>query len=299
MKKHLLTIFLVLFSVALFNCGGDDGEDIAIAAEGTLQANINGEQWVAKQPFANINGEYINIVAINEAGDNLAISVKGTTTGTYSTTDIVDLLPVVNAGLSPANVSINNPTFGSVGPDAPLEGKVTITELDQEAGIISGNFELTLMRFLGQDGDSVLTITDGSFNKIVLQEENMQMPGDNYFTAKVDGNTMSVETATAVLSMGRLVITGVNGAGEGVSLQLPSDITAGSYTFGSYGDTYSATYAPAATSIFSSDSGSFTITEHDTTTKWIEGTFSFEGSPYPSGTGSVTVTEGTFGVSYQ
>jgi hypothetical protein len=54
------------------------------------------------------------------------------------------------------------------------------------------------------------------------------------------------------------------------------------------------------TDSYESDAGSqVTISKHDKTAKRIEGTFNFNGKTFPNGDKNVTVSEGSFAVTYQ
>lgn len=271
------------------------------ADEGTLKAIANDSEWLSVDPVASINESHISIIAKNEKGESLSLVVKSTATGTYKTTaNDEDGLPIFAAALSPKDVGMNNPTFTTQSQQGAMDGQITITEMDLEAGILTGTFEADLVRYLGQDGDSTVVFESGSFNKISLKEEEFQESGNNQFTAKVDGELFSGGATSGVVSFGRLTLSSLKTGGKNISLIVPSDIEPGTYELGSLWETYSASYIASTFSgtSFISNSGSLTISKHDKTNKRIEGTFSFVATPYLSGTGSVTVTEGEFAVSY-
>ena len=301
MKKHFLTAVLGL-SVLAFSCGSEDEDTPGITADqGTLTASVDGEVWLSSNPVASISDKYISIVAVNADGDILSMGVKSTSTGTYQTTTMdADGLPVFNAALTPSNVSMSNGSFSTTSQTGQLNGKITITELDVEAKIISGTFNIEMIRYNGTDGDSSIVFESGSFNKILLEEEDLQSNGTSTLSSKVDGQLFENGSTNSVISFGNLHISSFKSGGEAVTLIMPSDIATGSYSFGTLGSTYTASYAYSTnvSDIYYSASGTLNVTKHDTQGKHIQGTFSFVAKPFPTGVGSVTVTEGAFDVSY-
>ena len=124
------------------------------------------------------------------------------------------------------------------------------------------------------------------------------------FTAKIDGTTLTPTTLTAQNASGFITITAMQTAAtsaKAVIIIMPDDITPGTYSLTESG-TYQATYAGGSGmsgSIYLSSSGTLVITEHNTTTKTIKGTFQFTGVDALGAAADVQVTAGSFTVIYQ
>ena len=111
--------------------------------------------------------------------------------------------------------------------------------------------------------------------------------------------SLNVQKASSVI-----VITATQTSGlfaKVVMLTMPENVVAGTYDFQATGS-YLGSYAGGSGlsgSIFLSTSGKLTITEHNTTTKVIKGTFFFEGKDQLGGAPNAQLTEGAFTVQYQ
>lgn len=121
--------------------------------------------------------------------------------------------------------------------------------------------------------------------------------GNTSFFAKVDGAEFDEQTIIATEATGILGIIASKTDGASITIQLPSDVTAATYDFTTVG--YNATYKQnGATDTTLADSGSITITSHDTAARTIVGTFNFVSTPVASTTPEHTITDGSFSVSY-
>ncbi len=125
------------------------------------------------------------------------------------------------------------------------------------------------------------------------------------FSAKVDGATFNetILNALEFTASSKIVISAsANSSFPAIGLHMPNNIAPGTYTFngstiqGLYnvGQTMNDVYASAI------GTGTLTITSHNTSTKQIEGTFSYVATPAPgnSNTNSFNITEGSFAVDY-
>ncbi len=127
---------------------------------------------------------------------------------------------------------------------------------------------------------------------------------NNSFFAKVDSIEFQETLFTAQEWNGIISITAAeNSSFPSLGLNVPADITPGTYTFSqlsppqssynvgtNWDDMYSA----------ESNTGVLTITTHDESSDYISGTFSFTAIPNPgnSNTNSFEITEGEFSISY-
>lgn len=121
--------------------------------------------------------------------------------------------------------------------------------------------------------------------------------GSTSFFAKVDGVEFDEQTLIATEASGILGIIAQKSDGTSITIQVPSDITAGTYDLSSF--TYNATYTQMSpTTATLADSGSLAITSHDTSARSIVGTFNFVSTPTGATTPEFTITDGSFSVSY-
>lgn len=131
---------------------------------------------------------------------------------------------------------------------------------------------------------------------------------DNTFFAKIDGVDYKPEFVTGFLSTGlnNILLTGNVGTdAETIQISVPSDIAVGTYTDinNALANTFIQMYYSPPNSNNAdddgfADTGSITITAHNTDSKTIEGTFSFVTRPAISSGISWVITEGSFKISY-
>jgi len=109
-------------------------------------------------------------------------------------------------------------------------------------------------------------------------------------TGKINGTAFAWNGESGIID-GFLILEASNAAGlPSIMLSMPANVAAGkSYTMTADGD-YSA-YMITEDDFLDIETGTLTVTEHNTTTKTIKGTFTFKAGKY-------TVTEGTFNYKY-
>jgi len=118
------------------------------------------------------------------------------------------------------------------------------------------------------------------------------------FFAKVEGTEFSETTLEAFILNNKLWVKGTDAETNKLTIGLPVDVVAG--TFDIDPTDYTGTFADNVAPIFlaRADSGSITITAHDTTAKTISGSFNFIATPGGSTSPQYDITEGEFNVSY-
>lgn len=293
MRGRILSLFTLACLSLFIGCGDDDSEEPRAPA-GQLSVRINNELWTSVQAGAELRNGFISLAAIDANGDNVAILLKGEETGLYEIEDLFQ----PGSGI-PDNTVAYTPfggiTFTSAYDIEASGGSATITELDTANNFISGTFEVNLARNIGS-GDSVINLTQGSFNKVELVIEE-DIIGNNEFSAKVDGVSFQPNVIAGTVSIGNIVLNFSKTNGESIALTLPTSVGNGTYTLGGLGSTYSAVYARSASESYFANGGTLTITNHNTASDLIEGNFNFNGTLLLGG-GSVSVTEGSFKVNY-
>lgn len=127
----------------------------------------------------------------------------------------------------------------------------------------------------------------------------------NSFFAKIDGVEFQETLYTALeytQNSTIAIVASENASFPSIGLNIPSDISSGTYNLSGILGTYKGLYnlGNGQDDQFSASSGTLTITSHDTNADFIQGTFSFTASPNlgNSSTNSFNITEGAFAISY-
>jgi len=285
-----------------YNGNGNGGGGNTTSSTGTFKAKINGGAWQAatNNQIASIVDGVINITGISSNGQSVIISTIGDTVGTY------DLSQAAGDGalayLPDYKTATSSFTSNASDDPANANGKLVITKIDTDKKIITGTFEAKVFNFV--DGTSY-TITEGTFELSYVTSITTNNPSSNASSLKatIDGTAWQAETVMGVIANGNIMITGTASNGsKSVGFQLPLSITKGTYKLDFFGLTYIGLYNEGtnvnAMKSFGSTSGSIVITEHNTSTKVIKGTFDFKGEMIT--TGEVRqITAGSFNVTYQ
>ncbi|MFK7834564.1 MAG: DUF6252 family protein [Winogradskyella sp.] len=140
------------------------------------------------------------------------------------------------------------------------------------------------------------------------EEIPASMAGANSFFAKIDGVNYNPPSVTGFRyeSINTILLTGATGTNEEqIQFTIPKDIEPGTYTV--LNDPLASTfiqafYAPPTSQEAGDDGfanqGNMMITLHDTTSKTIEGNFSFTTDVAMNSGDSWTITEGSFKITY-
>jgi hypothetical protein len=111
------------------------------------------------------------------------------------------------------------------------------------------------------------------------------------FSASIDGVAFT-PTLVQALSTSALIMISGNSGTKTIVLYLPTLPTVGAHSVSQYGS-YTAQYSPTSTTLFPATSGTITITEYNSSTGKIKGTFNFVGSDSST---TKNITDGQFEV---
>ena len=171
------------------------------------------------------------------------------------------------------------------------EGRVTISNYNEEAKTASGSFEFKAMI----EGVDTIAVQNGLFYQakvlnILEDDEIIIDPVTNAgtFVCHIDGNPFNPFNVSAIVSSDLIVIKGFTG-NKSITIKLPVDVETGSYPLPRMG--FSAYYEDGD-GLQDSTSGNMIIFTHDFINKKIKGTFFFL-------TATKTITLGQFNVTYQ
>jgi hypothetical protein len=286
MKNLRFLIYSAITSAILFSCQKSIPDIVnGSAVTGNFRAKINGTQWIANaSASAIINGGVINI---SGSGNHkfLNIILVGSAAGTYVLSD--------STFNTATYIDSNNSTAAYTTQAASIVagGQVTVTSIDNVAKTISGTFAFKTFR----SGDSSKAeFTEGIFEKLKFNSPATGPgSGNDTFHVKIDSTDFVATTISAVETSGIISVTGVGSGNKIVSLQIPSGITPGPYLIG--GAIVNGIYTVGGTQLFMATTGTFTVLEHNTTTKRLRANFSFTAMD-ALGTSSANFTQGYLSV---
>jgi Family of unknown function (DUF6252) len=184
--------------------------------------------------------------------------------------------------------------------DSKTFGTLIITSVTTDS-LITGTFTYNL-----KDPTSAIIkkITAGVFTKVkVVNNKSLVSTSGNTCTAKIDGTAFTGTQVTVKKSSTDLVITALDDT-RALGIQVPAAITVGNYTMNlgtDYIGQYNPTLVVSGTTLFVAVTATskLTITENNTTTKSLKGTFNFKAADYFGRiTTTYLITEGTFAVKY-
>lgn len=284
---------LMLFGLAscLKEKSIDSTEDGGV---GILRMKIDGKQWTAnKTATATIMNDYVTIMGASQDNIDLMIQVKTTSAGTFQLDQASAHLAVVqdNNEATPTPYSTNQGANSGV-----AGGVVNITKIDVATKRISGNFTFKVYR---SSDDKTLTITEGFFDNLPFTDGPPPTGTGNSMTLKADGTDWTAATVAGVISGDELLIVGSDQTGtRQLSLTVPKDIAKNTYVLDNT-SFYYAVYQANAKIYEAGAAGSLTISEHNTATRTIKGTFQFTAEDKGSPPGpNIAITNGSFSVTY-
>jgi hypothetical protein len=256
-------------------------------------------QWNAmrSEEGATLAGGMLNITGISSDSEEISITLTDTALGVYS--------------LSPTSTSLaaygyvdsaSKATFStSQGADSVQSGGiVTLTQINQTSGTVSGTFSFIVYR--SSDGQQ-RSITSGVFTNIPYTT-NLPVsssPTDT-LTATIDGVAWTGQSIQASSLDDQLTILGTSSNGsQSVAVLVPANAAAGSYAMTPTGGapTYMGIYdfvsSGGSNTADPAITGGITILQNNTASSRISGTFAFSTG---LGTSEHDITVGYFSVYY-
>lgn len=291
MKSLFKLMLPVVLVVVLLSCSKDSDE--AIASAGSIAATVDGVSWKATVASASIANGAITIAGKDANNKGIQFgTLKSIKKGTYSVKGPNGSeLPEASLSLTPAGETAYASSYYAAGQTV---GTITISEIDETNKTVSGSFSGKVKRLVPAQKE--IEIKGGTFNKVSYA--TVPTSGSNSFSVKVAGTSFSASVVSGAKAIGKIVLNfTTSDMKKIITIVTPDNVTTGMQSFGKTGATYYATYTDNSV-VNESVSGSLNITSHNTTTKRIEGTFSFSAQPFPMGGSTISVTEGSFAVTY-
>jgi hypothetical protein len=184
--------------------------------------------------------------------------------------------------------------------DAQTSGVLTLTNITADS-LITGTFKFTLKDPV--TGKTKILDNGVITNVKAVNNKSIVSVGSNTFSAKIDGGVWSPKQIFGTKSIGKIIITASDGT-KSIGLQFIETVKTGTYTM-DFGGDYVALYNPTNSTtnpesyVASTATSKLTISEHNTATRQIKGSFNFKGELFlSSSTKSYLITEGVFSVKY-
>ena len=296
MKRAILVIFVGAW--CLSSCRKEYSLESGAVQLANFTAQIDGVHWqsaVSTEQASVIQG-LINITGISTDNLEISMTLAGTTTGTY-------LLSQRSASLATyANID-SSFVYAYTTNDAPdtaqAGGWVIISEIDQANQTISGTFSFNGYRII--DGGQK-RITQGVFTRLPYSTSLPTTNNEDTLTATVDAKAWVGKSVQAAVNAGELTIVGASADGtQSVGLLMPANTTPGTYPLDGTNPAYLGIYtvlANANTTGLVSVSGRVTVTQNNTATSRITGTFTFSAANPANPSQVDYITSGVFSVYY-
>ena len=293
-RSRLIRCLVGIIFVSFVSCSKElSNEEGNIPAASSFYATIEGNLWNADslQSLFQINGG-LSINGLSKTGDQISIVLSTFHTGVFTLGASSDSYAFYTNILAPVEVDY----YSNVGTAG---GTVTITSIDSINHLISGSFTLTLVN---PDDNTTKTITSGVLNSVPYTGSGIVIPPSNTtdtLKALVGGNTFdAAQILVQTTGMG-MIIAGISNNGlQNLDLSMPTNITPGTYdldfTTGTYAGLY---YTDVSDPLVSNMNGTLVIISNNTTTKTIQGTFSFTATSMIN-SNFISVTNGYFNVKY-
>jgi Family of unknown function (DUF6252) len=298
MKNFNAFMALCALSLTLVCCGGDD---VTPTASGAMTFKIDSTTTFTSSTMGSVWEPATSLLNITAKGGkslivmNLALP-NGIKAGTYNFT--ATSTPTATF-YRPDTSKITEGYYSNI--DAKTFGTLIITSVTTDS-LITGTFTYNL-----KDPTSAVIkkITAGVFTKVkVVNNKSIVSTNGNTFAVKIDGTAFVPTQITGINALGKISITASNGT-KSVGITVPNTVAVGNYTMDFFANSsnYVGQYNPTFTStsyfVASTATSKLTITEHNTTTKSLKGTFNFKATDFAGTvTTSYLLTEGTFAVKY-
>ncbi|MCB4809596.1 DUF6252 family protein [Tamlana sp. 62-3] len=168
--KQFMALVMVSASLMFNSCStSDDGGDGGNAPQGILVAKVDGtsyKSWeISSSATVANNGNNLIIIATNSDGNAFSISIFGYEgAGKTYEFDGTTLGPFNTVSYTQTDVNLSNPTASTTKIwSAPYEDAVagTVSISEETDTHVKGTFSFTAKN---TDDDSVITVTEGSFN---------------------------------------------------------------------------------------------------------------------------------------
>ncbi|HXB93578.1 MAG TPA: DUF6252 family protein [Puia sp.] len=297
MKKAIIYMLLFIGGWSISSCRKEYSIENGNALTSNFVATIDGAHWqsaVSTEQVTIMQG-LINITGISADNQEISMTLTGTSTGVYEvgyrSTSLATFANIDSSFVYAYNTG--------EAPDTAQPGEVNITDIDQLGQTMSGTFSFNAYR--SADGGKK-TITQGSFTRLPFTTGQPTTRSGDTVTATIDNKVWVGKNVQATVNASELTIIGSSADGsQSIGLLMPSNSIPGSYPLDGSNPSYVGVYTVLANSTTSglvSTAGLLTITQNNTATSRISGTFRFTAANPLNPTVVDNITSGYFSVYY-
>ncbi len=295
MSLKQITLSILAMGILFFTaCKKEDIQDDNFRKT-SFKATISGTPWNADSSYSEMNYDADQIVLHGiSASNTVTITLAGTAKGNFDLDDADNNMVIQ----TPTSEYTYLPGTG---------GKVHLTLNDKVKYALSGNFSGMLVDTLLD----TLLVEAGEFTHLKYIDTTSNVGGggggtggggggssgcgSNMVSATIAGTPSDLTVANILNLSGIIVIQSVKSSTfENIQISMPETVTPGTYDMDA--STYLGVYSKL-TSSYSAETGTITVTAHDTTAKTIKGSFAFTGKD-PTTNNTIEISNGSFCVSY-
>jgi len=297
MKKAVF--FAIALLVGFASCKKETSIEGGNTVSGNFTAKIDGVQWSAAgtKEGASILGGVITLTGISADSKEISIHITDSVAGNY----VLSQLSASFAAYADIDSSDLYAFSTNQGSDTSQGGGlVTVLEIDPVGKTISGTFSFNVFRDI--DGRKK-SITNGVFTKIPYVTSLPATAATDTLQANIDSKAWTATNIEASVTQGELTIIGASADGtQTIGILMPAGTTAGSYPLDGSNPSFLCAYtilSNAASTGFVSTKGTLTVSQNNTATSRIRGSFQFTAAD-PTGANAAThsITSGVFSVYY-
>lgn len=290
-----------LIALAFAACSKEKSVDTTEdGGPGVFRMKVDGTQWNATTAIAaSIKDGVIILTGTSADKKTLYLELDNTTAITYD----LDQNSGSYATYLDQNESAPTPYATDEGQSSDdAGGPVVVTKIDATNKRISGTFSFRMFRDI--DSKQVI-VTEGVFENLTYTTDGTNPgpgTGSGSLSAKINGTAFTGDIVTAIANGPMIMISGTknDATAASISLIVPVTVATGTYSFDASNYSGNYGYLNGTTPVAYMGMGpEIVITEHNTTNKTLKGTFKINGTEMPPGTGTVTITDGSFSVTYQ
>jgi hypothetical protein len=306
MKQSMLkAVFFASILLVATSCNDDDDDN----GGGTTQPSFSFKgNTVDLTTYETVEWSATSVIAEVSFFGNLSVkAIKGTDT-------LSILVPSIDEGFYPiesnsllgfgnyfVEVNPSDTVFFRLDGTADTGGLLTITVLDTINKTFDGEF--TTFYTNPDSAELFFSFQEGMLLNIPYTEETFDFGGfgDGTMAFSANGQNYSFDDAVGESENGILELSAFQfpNLAPGVNLTMNEDITAGTYSIGTAADAISGSITlNDFFDIYTSTTGSLTITSNDVVNGNIVGSFSFSAVSISDPTVTVSVTAGSFDVDY-
>ncbi len=264
MKIKAILLFVLTVGILQFFTSCE--EDTTDANRPLMTALVDGSTWRCPEPNARVSENQIIVYGASAEGQTIQLTIYDGVKGLYT---------LSSANLHEGKLIPNTSSYATIYSTSYNQagtGQVRISSINEDDRTISGSFNF---RAYKETDSGNKTITNGEFTKVPYKYINTidTTQINSILTASIDGIDFVATSIVSVSSDGIIEIKGTRSDSfQSITLYIPENQTTGLFNIDPVNGPIMANYQ-SSLSPMPATVGSCTISEHDTSTNFIAGTF--------------------------